>query len=141
MGSVHAVATPDAHRGDIECVFVAAPRYPGERADRFAACSRAPVLVAAVESADGFDEGVDEDPNRAGTKRTIPRLSAATQPSTIMTTDGLRLTAAVSTRVPEDAEPGVWNSVVAWSPSGFACDEAVATIGEAVSFEVGAVSS
>ena len=63
------------------------------------------------------------------------------QASTIITTDGLRLTAAVSTRVPEDAEPGVWNSVVAWSPPGFACDEAVATIGKAVSVEVGAASS
>ena len=116
MGSVHAVATPEAHSGDIECVFVALPRYPGARAGRFAACSRASVLVAAVESADGFDEGADEDPNRPGAKRTIPKLSVATQ--AIITTDGLRLTASVSTRVPEDSGLGVWSAVGVSSPAG-----------------------
>ena len=46
--SVHAVATPDAHCGDMECVFVALPRYPGARGGRSAAYSRT------SESAFGF---------------------------------------------------------------------------------------
>ena len=33
VGIVHAVATPEAHSGDRECEFVAAPRYPGDVED------------------------------------------------------------------------------------------------------------
>ena len=48
IGSVYAVATPEDHCGDMECVFVALPRYPGARAGRFAACSRSSVFVAVL---------------------------------------------------------------------------------------------
>jgi hypothetical protein len=46
--SDHAVATPEDHCGDMECVFVALRRYPGARVGRFAACSRTSVFVAAL---------------------------------------------------------------------------------------------
>ena len=50
----------------------------------------------------------------------IPTLSAATPASAIMTTDGLRVTAVVSTRVREDSGPGAWSAVDVSSPSGCA---------------------
>jgi hypothetical protein len=39
---------PEAHCAEMECVFVALPRYPGARVGRFAACSRTSVFVAAL---------------------------------------------------------------------------------------------
>ena len=60
--SVHAVATPDAHCGDMECVFVALPRYPGARGGRSAAYSRTSESACAAErDEDGCDPGFDDD--------------------------------------------------------------------------------
>ena len=75
--SVHAVATPDAHCGDMECVFVALPRYPGERVGRSAACSRTSesACVLALDEV-CVPQGVDDEPSRVDERNDAPKAIA-----------------------------------------------------------------
>ena len=61
----------------MECVFVALPRYPGERAGRSAACSRTSefACVLALDEV-CVPQGVDDEPSRVDERNDAPKLIA-----------------------------------------------------------------
>ena len=71
------MATPEAHCAEMECVFVALPRYPGERAGRSAACSRTSefACVLALDEV-CVPQGVDDEPSRVDERNDAPKLIA-----------------------------------------------------------------
>ena len=58
----------------MECVFVALPRYPGERACRSAACSRTSesACVLALDEV-CVSQGVDDEPSRVDERNDAPK--------------------------------------------------------------------